>query len=342
MPIKFLVIFLFVSLSFAMEKDSGWKFLKQEDTIGVCFPSAAPLNAAQLNGIEEFINSQGFKCRLNRDAINSKKSMCDYYSNGTKERAEEFVKLLLDHEVKAILCGRGGFGAYEVVRYIESNKLLQNKNILNKPMFGFSDICYFEQFALDNNIPFFHAPLIGLTKELYSITKSSVNKETSFEQVIDILRGKIPQVVYKWKLLGGVINSNNITAILGGGNISVLSRCNGTKFKLKVNKDMFIFLEDTSEDPKRLTDILLGLIDSWDLELVKGIFFGNLPLGSTGQHAESTEQFIIEFAKAYLGNIPVFYSKDFGHGDYNYVLPFNTKAQLTMLNYDGVLTVNVQ
>ncbi|HBN22134.1 MAG TPA: hypothetical protein DD412_02710 [Holosporales bacterium] len=99
-----------------------------------------------------------------------------------------------------------------------------------------------------------------------------------------------------------------------------------------------LFLEDTSEDVKRLENILYGLFDSGRFDRVQGIFFGNLPL-TGGSFEDFMGRFNSYLSTALRLDLPLYYSPDFGHGLKNKPLPMGTLAAIEATDFGSRLTV---
>ena len=86
-------------------------YLQQGDTIGIVCPAGyMALEKAQacIQTFEEWGYRVKIGNTLGADAVN-------YFSGSDEERLADFQKMLDDDEVKAILCGRGGYGTNRVI-----------------------------------------------------------------------------------------------------------------------------------------------------------------------------------------------------------------------------------
>ena len=101
------------------------------DTIGITCPAGSiPLEKVQ-NCILT-LEKWGFKVKLGK-TVGSKK---DCFSATDAERAAELQQMLDDANIKAVLCGRGGYGLSRIIDQINFSGFNQNP----KWVIGFSDI----------------------------------------------------------------------------------------------------------------------------------------------------------------------------------------------------------
>ncbi|MBI2707368.1 MAG: LD-carboxypeptidase [Proteobacteria bacterium] len=321
---------------------STWSFLKEGDPVEVIMPAAGPLSPEHVPAALEFIRKQGLKAFIAEDTLNQKAAPFGYYSHSHKARAVAFIKALLS-DFPALWALRGGFGCHEVLDYLEHSDV---SALPRKKMFlGFSDFTAIHLWLATQQCPSLHGPVAGLGRELVEITKSQVNKEVSLGDVIKILKGKIPELEHKFDVihLGKGPSLEAIEGSVLGGNLSIIENHNGTPTALR-GRGRFVLLEDTLEDPTRFIRRLLGLLRVGVFDEAKGILFGHMPLRGYEDSTEGTKEIIRSFVTEFLvprSNIPVLYSPRFGHGPYNDVMPFGTKARLTLEGPTATLRVKV-
>ena len=107
-------------------------YLQKGDTIGIVCPAGyMPLEKVQscLDALHEW----GYNVILGA-TVGSTSS--NYFSGSDAERLEDFQRMLDDDSVKAILCGRGGYGVTRIIDQIDFKQFKQQP----KWIIGFSDI----------------------------------------------------------------------------------------------------------------------------------------------------------------------------------------------------------
>ena len=116
--------------------------IKLTDTIGIVAPAFAASKEEVDSGIA-FLKSLGFKVKCGKHIYDR----WGYYAGKDKDRAEDFINMLQDKEVKMILAMRGGYGTIRILPYINKKLIVDNPKIIA----GFSDLTvllnYFSQVA---------------------------------------------------------------------------------------------------------------------------------------------------------------------------------------------------
>jgi muramoyltetrapeptide carboxypeptidase len=323
-------------------KAPTWEFLKEGDRVEIIAPSGAPLTPGHIEATKSLIASHGLESFLPEGAIDKEASHHQYYANSDENRAKYFIEALQGPS-KALWALRGGFGAAEVVSEFELSPVKPPEH--PKLIIGFSDTTVLHLLAATWGWPSLHGPVIGLGEELYPVTHSNVNKSTKLSSVFSILKGELRELEHTFSVIhpGPASLETPILGSVMGGNLSIIENNNGTPTALQ-GKGHFIFLEDTSEDPKRLSRRLSGLVRAGVFNEAKGIIFGNNPIAGfedSSQTINEINRFIQRFLLPRNINIPVVYSPRFGHGEYNDVMPLGTTASLVINGEQATLKVSV-
>ncbi len=320
-----------------------WSPLSKTDYINVVWTSAAPSLAENIS-LEQFMDQlnqvvKGYGLagvHYNLNDVDPTASFTGYYANSDNNRANAFRETLLNPNTKAIWCGRGGFGAAEIIQIYEKEGFtLPNDRVI--PIIGFSDVTALHLFAAKYKWPTLHAPVANFSREMNSLTGESVNNETSIKPLIDILKGDLQEVVYTLKNLNhSAIEQpqyqSPITTRIVGSNFSIVQRSAGTATQLNAD-EAIIFFEDTQDDIHRLRSLLVGVARTGLFDNATALFFGSLPVSGG-----SLEELLMDFTKILKEergiNKPILLNSSFGHGAVNQVLPLGTRTTLTF-NSDG-------
>jgi muramoyltetrapeptide carboxypeptidase LdcA involved in peptidoglycan recycling len=92
-----------------------------------------------MESLDQVVKSYGLAgVKYNLDDVNSSASFGGFYANSDRNRANVLRQTLLDPNVKAIWCGRGGYGAAEVIQIFQQEGFKFTEKV--KPLIGFSDI----------------------------------------------------------------------------------------------------------------------------------------------------------------------------------------------------------
>jgi muramoyltetrapeptide carboxypeptidase len=133
-------------------------FLRAGDTIGITCPAGyMPLEKAQT--CIDTLPTWGYRVRVGQTLGSSSDN---YFSGTDDERIADVQQMLDDPEIKAILCGRGGYGLSRIVDRIDFTRFRQSP----KWIIGFSDITLLHTHILARyGVATLHAPMAGAFNE---------------------------------------------------------------------------------------------------------------------------------------------------------------------------------
>src|SRR5690348_16736287 len=107
------------------------KYLKKGDTIGIVCPAGyMPYEKAKT--CIETLQRWGFRVKVGKTLGNQ----YHYFSGTDEERLNDLQQMLDDENVKAILCGRGGYGISRIIDATDFSKFKRNP----KWLVGYSDV----------------------------------------------------------------------------------------------------------------------------------------------------------------------------------------------------------
>lgn len=280
-------------------------YLKEGDSVAVCAVSNAVSKSDIANGIST-LESWGLKVKLADNIYESD----GRYAGSLSKRVEGFQKIVDNDNIKAIFMARGGYGASQVLPYLDLKVMQSNP----KWVIGYSDVTALH-IALNNlGVETMHGPMmLGFTKD-----------EESAESLKKALFGKGYDKIS--------INSNKncmkgtAEGRLVGGNLSLIYSEGGTLFDLNV-KGGILFIEDTGEANYAVDRMLTNLKLSGKLDGIRGIIIGQFINGAQGND-KSLEEIIKE--KVGDLNIPVMYGLQSGHDTKNLPLYLGRTIKLTV------------
>src|SRR5215212_6257100 len=105
--------------------------LAEGDTIGVIAPSYAPQGSWLRRGVRA-LEEAGFKVTLDSDIERFRR----FQKAEDQRRAEHLMEMWQRPEVRAIICGTGGYGAVRLLPYLDPEVFRRDP----KPFVGYSDI----------------------------------------------------------------------------------------------------------------------------------------------------------------------------------------------------------
>ena len=284
-----------------------------------CLKRAAPITALTKwshtnDGAAAAIAAAGFVPLIMPGA----KGSCGSFSAPAADRLADLQAAVDNPAVKAIICGRGGYGAVHLLDRLR----------LTRPVWlaGFSDISALHALWHINGFRSIHS---SMAKEL---TRSLCPGNEANLRLFEILRtGHMPPIQFDAHPLN---RPGTARGTLRGGNLAVLDGLVGTPFDLLTLPDTILVIEDIAEPIYKVERML------WRLKLA-GVFdrLGGLVVGRFTDYRPSADWSDIYsmIASAVAGySFPVAFNAPIGHIDAN--LPFVQGASVC-LSVDGVRSV---
>lgn len=184
----------------------------------------------------------------------------NYFSGTPEERLQDFQVQLNDPSVKAILCGRGGYGTTHLLDKIDWKQFKKNP----KWIIGFSDITILHTYLQHElKIASIHGPMANAFNDDNGINRYTLSLK-------DTLEGKPVQyncTAYK-------LNKTGMSkAPIIGGNLSLLAHSIGTNAELESDGKL-LFIEDIGEQLYNVERMLLQLKKAGKLKKLKGLIVG--------------------------------------------------------------------
>lgn len=284
-------------------------YLSKDDTIGiVCSGGYMPKEKAET--CIRILQEWGFKVK----AGSTLGSQFNYFSATDDERLDDLQKMLDDNSIKAILCGRGGYGLGRII------DKLNFKNFKKHPkwIIGYSDITILLSHVFSRfRIASLHSPMAAAFND-------DEYKHEYIQSFHDILIGKKPKYVCQ---VNPFNNNGDATGKLVGGNLSLLAHLIGTRSDIDTSGKI-LFLEDVGEYIYNVDRMLYQLKRSGKFEDLQGLIIGGftevkdtvIPFG------KDIYQIIFDIVKEY--DYPICFNFPVGHTRENYVLKVGAEYKL--------------
>jgi muramoyltetrapeptide carboxypeptidase len=285
-------------------------YLQPGDTVGIVCP-AGWLDKEKALSCLQVLQDWGYKVKQGR-TLNS---VSDNYFSGTdEERLTDLQEMLDDEEVKAVLCGRGGYGTGRIIDRLSFKQFKQHP----KWVIGFSDITVLHSHIYSNyKTASLHAPMAAAFNE-------DGDKNEFIQSLKHALEGK------KLKYECGVHDLNRRGEAVGelvGGNLSLLAHLTGTESDIKT-KGKILFLEEVGEYLYATDRMLYQLKRSGKLDRLAGLIVGGFtdtkdtprPFGQT------VYEIVRDVVKEY--DYPVCYGFPVSHERENYALKIGVGHKL--------------
>lgn len=330
------------------------KKLLDNDTVGITAISLSA-NLEKIDMAEENLKKYGLNVIETKDVRNESKN---FISASDKQRAEEFVKLYLDNDIKHIIAARGGEFAIDIIPYLHKYKDDIEKNNVVKYLQGYSDISLINYYLTTNyNIATLHAENISdfsmkkyhesLLNTIKLLKGDFVNDEfiqDSFdkyqkEELEDSLEYNLTEKV-KYKSLYKD-NECSFSGRIIGGCIDVITQLIGTKYDNTINfckqfdEGVIWYIDNFGLDSLELYRRLLQMKNAGFFFNANGFLFGRTI------NNISNPDFTYEYAlKKVLGdlNVNVVYDVDIGHVPPQFTIVNGSYAKFEYFDNKGRLT----
>lgn len=294
------------------------EFLQRGDKVAIVSPASA-VSPDYIMGACRVLEQWGYVPVLGQHCCEKN----GYYSGSREDRLSDFKSALHNPEIKAILCGRGGYGTVHLTDDITTEELQENA----KWLIGFSDISVFHAMYNAAGIASIHA---SMTKHL-----SLFGENDSCNSALrDILEGNFPT----YKTPSHPFNRNGfVTGEIVGGNLAVLNGLRGTKYDI-FQPGKILFIEDIGEPIYKVERMLYGLRISGVLSQLKGLIVGHFTdYIEPNSNGETMYGMVREMVAPY--DYPVAFNFPIGHIDNNHpivegaTVTFNVSPQEVTLSF---------
>jgi len=277
--------------------------LQPGDRLGVAFPSGVLRHQeAFWQGVACW-QAQGYEVLVDEAAFDG----WGYLAGSDAQRRDRLRHLLQDTTIKAILCGRGGFGS---TRLLEAWQWLP---CAPKWLIGFSDITALLWSYAAQGVAGVHGPV------LTTLAAEPLWSQTRLFNCVQ--RQPLPP------LSGTAWGGGCVQGRLLVGNLTVATHLLGTP-DCPDFSNVILALEDVGEAPYRIDRMLTQWRRSGVLKQIKGIALGRF---SRCDDAATQPNFrVLEVLGDRLGDlgIPIVSDLPFGHEGVNAALPVGVLAEL--------------
>lgn len=296
--------------------------LRQNDLVGICAP-ASPIRIKELEKGITFLKQLGLRVRLAPNIAESN----GYLAGTDAQRKQDFLSLLEDPSIKAIIFARGGYGTARFADDIDFALLRKNPKII----WGFSDITFLHTLIYaQTKLITFHGPMVMTAgrEEFDEISQQAFQqlftpRIRSYTESISPLRVIVP---------------GEAKAPLIGGNLSLLVSTLGTKHDIDVRQKI-LFIEEVNERIYKIDGMLNQLKLANKLRELAGIVVGDfhnticMQNGRRLNETETKEQ-LDALLEHYFGNlqVPVISGFKIGHCFPHFAIPHGAQGKLTTAN----------
>lgn len=295
-------------------------YLKKGDTIAITCPAGyMPREKAQT--CIETIQQWGFEVMVGKTLGSKSKN---YFSGNDETRLNELQAMLDDERIKAILCGRGGYGISRIIDQIDFTQFKKNP----KWIIGFSDITLLHAHINRNfKIATLHAPMAAAFN-------NGENKNEFIDSLHKALVGKKAKYACKADPFNKLGEANGE---LIGGNLTLITHLIGTKSDINT-KNKILFIEDIGELIYSTDRMLHQLKRSGKLTNLSGLIVGGFTdvKDTERPFGKKVKELIKDILQDY--DYPVCFDFPVGHKKENYALKIGGDFQLKITNTKVLLS----
>jgi muramoyltetrapeptide carboxypeptidase len=270
--------------------------LRPGDLVGVASP-AGPVEEERLQrGVRE-LEALGFRVRVAEGALGRH----GFTAGPVESRLGQLRALLLDPEVGAIVCTRGGAGAGRLLPGVDPAVWRRHPKLL----VGYSDVTWLHLVLGGAGLVSLYGPMVA--RELAE-GRAAYDRGSLWHG----LTGQGAPYASRPEQLR-CLRPGAAEGILRGGCLSILAAASGTPWALRpAGEPTVLFVEDVNEPPYRIDRMLLQLRASRALEGVRGVVFGEMKGCTPEPGADYTlEEVLLE---AFDGlDVPVAFGLPSGH-----------------------------
>lgn len=281
-------------------------FVKKGDKIAIV-STARKVDFKEINDAVQILTSWGLEPVIG-STIGKENHQ---FAGSDQERASDFQKMLVDNEIKAIWCARGGYGTVRIIDNIDFSVFLKHP----KWVIGYSDITVLHSHIHNLGIATIHAPMpIDIHK----------NTTQSISSLKEALFGKINKYRVhssKKNILG------KCKGQLVGGNLSILYSLCGSASSIDTSGKI-LCIEDLDEYLYHIDRMLQNLKRNGYFERLSGLIVG----GMTNLHDNNSpfgkkyKRIILDIVEEYA--FPVAFKFPMGHLEDNRALVLGAEVSL--------------
>lgn len=231
-------------------------YLKKGDTIAIVCP-AGFMERSRTDICAATLTQWGFNVKIGTTVGGQ-----DHYFSGTDaERLEDLQQALDDAEVKAVLCGRGGYGVSRIIDQLDFKKFRKNP----KWIIGYSDITLLHtHLNVRLNVASLHSPMAGAFAE-YGADSEYI---AAFKKALTGRKTNYTITPYNYNQTG------TASGTLIGGNLCLLAHSIGTPSEVQT-KGRILFIEEIGEYIYSVDRMFLQLKRAGKLEHLAGLIIGS-------------------------------------------------------------------
>jgi muramoyltetrapeptide carboxypeptidase len=288
--------------------------LKNGDVVDIIAPSSS--RDIDLKAVENIVRGFNLIPRIQNNII---ARGADFFSANTDEiRFDQLKQAIYAKDSKLIWSFRGGYGATRLIPKLLNLPL----PIYPKILIGYSDITALHILCTQR---YGWSTLHGRTLSEF-VARDTDKAEISAMK--EVLFGQNKVVFNNLKPLNKIaLIDKEIKSEVIGGNLALIQTSLGTSWQFNADHKI-ILLEDVDERGYSIDRMLTHLSQAGIFDKTLAVIIGDIMCNPEKDGTILCDQAIARFANSL--NIPVLSCPRIGHGKYNWPVPFNMAALLTL------------
>ena len=290
--------------------------LRAGDTVGLVAPASALTLPWELDRAQHWIRGMGLVPKLGVHV----RQQNGYLAGTDAQRAEDYMAMVADPEVRGIFAVRGGWGGARILPLLDWDAIRANPKLL----IGYSDTTALHlAIAARAGFPTIHGPNAASRWERESWESLW---RLAFAAGTPVLGGADAEQASG--RAGRTIAGGTARGRLLGGNLTIFSTLMGTPW-LPSFDGAVLFLEDVNEDVYRVDRMLQQLRLAGVLDKLSGVAFGQCTRcePETQDQSGFTLDDILDHHLSALG-IPAFTGANIGHVTNQLAMPHGVEVEL--------------
>ncbi len=289
-------------------------YLKKGDAIALVCP-AGFLSLEKAQTCINTLAAWGFQVKLGKTLGGVQQN---YFSGSDAERLADFQTMMDDPNVKAILCGRGGYGVSRIIDGLDFKQFKKHP----KWIIGFSDITVLHA----------HLNTVVKTASIHAPMAGAFNDGGAENEWVQSLKKAIKGQLTNYSCPAHPLNKlGKAYGDIIGGNLSLLVHLIGTASSIKT-KGKILFIEDIGEHVYQVDRMMVQLKRAGLLKDLAGLIIGGFTdmEDTTVPFGKSVQQCIAEHLEEY--DYPVCFDFPVSHAKENYAIKIGLPHQLQVSN----------
>lgn len=286
-------------------------YLKKGDTIGIVCP-AGYMPADRIIKCVETLESWGYQVKVG----NTPGNQFHYFAGTDEERLADLQEMLDDDSIRAVLCGRGGYGVSRIIDKIDWKRFKKHP----KWIIGYSDITLLHA----------HVQTQLKTVSVHSPMAGAFNDVPDSSPYLQSLRMAISGANMKYTCQPHSLNrSGKAEGQLIGGNLTLLAHMLGSKSEY-ATRGRILFIEDIGEYIYNADRMLMQLKRAGKLEHLSGLIVGSFTDMKDTVVPFGQEVYEMIWDKVEEYDYPVCFGFPVGHVTENYALLAGAEHRLNV------------